>query len=144
MSNFKLDLARGQKGEQKLLERFPNLIRKDGRSHDFETPSGLKVETKFDSTKYQNIFIETISNSNKQSPGGCYQSLLKGVDLFVYVFERDNSTYCYRVSDLCWFLFKTKGTYEQKRVRNKTYDSFGYAIPIEDLKHLEISLESVL
>lgn len=144
MSNFKKDLARGQKGEQKLLERYPTLIRTDGRSHDFVTPSGLKLETKFDGTKYTNIFIETISNSNKQSPGGVYQSLLKGVDLFVYVFERDNSTYCYRVDELAWFLFKTKGTYDQKVVRNKSYNSFGYAIPIADLKHLEISLEAVL
>lgn len=144
MSNFKLDLARGQRGESLLLERYPTLVKTDGRAFDFVTPSGLKLETKFDSTKYTNIFIETISNSNKQSPGGCYQSLLKGVDLFVYVFQRDNSTHVYRVDELCWFLFKTKGQYEQKRVRNKTYDSYGYAIPIEDLKHLEISLESVL
>jgi hypothetical protein len=144
MSNFKRDLARGQAGEAKLLERFPSLIKCDGRNHDFATPSGLKVETKFDSTKYSNIFVEFISNSNKQSPGGCFQSLLKGVDIFVYVFERDNSTYCYRVDELCWFLFKSKGTYDLKRVRNKTYETHGYAIPIADLKHLEISLESVL
>lgn len=144
MSNFVKDLKRGQTGESKLLERYPTLVKTDGRSHDFETPSGLKLETKFDGTKYPNIFIETISNSNKQSPGGVYQSLLKDVDLFVYVFERDNSTYCYRVNELAWFLFKTKGTYEQKKVRNKTYYSYGYAIPIEDLKHLELDLGALI
>jgi hypothetical protein len=144
MSNFARDLKRGQAGEQKLLERFPTLIKCDGRNHDFETPSGLKVETKFDSTKYTNIFIETISNSNKESPGGCYQSLLKGVDLFVYVFERDQSMHVYRVAELCWFLYKTHGRYDRKTVRNKTYNSFGYAIPIDDLKHLEVSLEDLL
>ncbi len=144
MSNFVRDLKRGQTGESKLLERYPALIKTDGRSYDFETASGLKLETKFDSTKYPNIFIETISNSNKQSPGGVYQSLLKDVDLFVYVFERDDSTYCYRVNELAWFLFKTKGQYDLKRVKNKTYYSHGYAIPIEDLKHLEVSLESLI
>jgi hypothetical protein len=144
MSNFKLDLARGQKGEALLLERFPNLIKCDGRNHDFETESGLRVETKFDSTKYSNIFVETISNSNKQSPGGVWQSLLKNVDLYVYVFERDNSTYCYRVNELAWFMFLNKEKYDLKKIWNKGYYTFGYPVPIVDLKHLEISLESVL
>lgn len=144
MSNFARDLKRGQKGESLLLERFPTLIKAEVRDYDFLTPSGLKVETKFDGTKYTNIFLEVISNSNKESPGGPYQSLLKEVDLFIYVFERDNSTHVYRVNDLVWFLFKTKGKYDQKKVWNKTYNSLGYAIPIEDLKHLEISLEGIL
>lgn len=144
MSNFKSDLSRGQKGEALLLERFPSLIKTDGRQYDFVTPSGLKLETKFDSTKYSNIFLEVISNDNKKSPGGPLQSMMKNADLFVYVFERDNSTYCYKVNDLVWFLFLTKGRYPEKKVYNKNYYSIGYAVPVADLKHLEISLEGVL
>jgi hypothetical protein len=142
MSNFKLDLARGQRGEQALLERFPTLIKTDGRAYDFVTVDGLKIETKFDSTKYSNIFLEVIRNDNNQTPGGAWQSLFKQADLFVYVFERDNSTYCYKVHDLVWFLFQTKGKYDEKRIWNRGYNSIGYAIPIEDLKHLELSLEA--
>ena len=144
MSNFKHDLARGQKGEALLLARFPSLVKTDGRSYDFVTTSGLKLETKFDSTKYHNIFLEVISNDNKQSPGGPFQSLQKQADLFVYVFERDQSTYCYKVFDLIWFLFLNKDKYDQKKIYNKTYYSIGYAVPIADLKHLEISLEGVV
>lgn len=141
MSNFVRDLARGKEGELFLLEQFPSLVRTDGRKFDFTTSAGVPLEVKFDFLKYPNIFLEIISNSNKESPGAIWQSLLNGVEYFVYVFKHDSSVRIYRVSELCWYLFKTHGKYSIKKVRNKTYYTHGYAIPIADLTHLELPHE---
>jgi hypothetical protein len=144
MSNFVVDLVRGQRGESLLLEMFPSLTKATTRDYDLVTAAGLKLETKFDSTKHENIFLEVMSNTTKRSPGGPLQSMFKGADYFIYIFERDNSMHCYRVVDLVWFLFDTKGTYKDRRVWNKNYTTVGYAVPISDLKHLEIPLESII
>src|SRR4051812_33259955 len=97
---FKIDLLRGQKGEQAIIDLYPSLKFSQTRDYDLVTESGLRLEVKTDSTKYSNIYLETISNDTKRSPGGIFQSMFHGADYYVYRFERSNTIYCYRVTDL--------------------------------------------
>lgn len=139
---FKSDLATGHAGELALLQLVPALTRTAGLTHDFETPSGKRVELKYDSTKYANLFLETISNDSKQSPGGCFQSAYSNVDYFVYLFKRGDC-YTFRLPDLLHFLYLNKEKYNLKTVPNQYYNTLGHAVPIKDVTHLCVSIEEL-
>jgi hypothetical protein len=139
-NKFHSDLATGHKGEALLAALFPQLTKAPTLAYDLVAPNGTKLEVKYDTTKYQNIFLEIISNNNKQSPGAVFQSMMKGADYFVYIFSRDNSIRTFKVTDLIWFLYLHKSKYEPRYVSNGSYMTIGVAVPISDLKHLELDL----
>ena len=136
--NFKSDLARGQAAEAVIAEKFPQLCRTNGRDVDFVSMSGQRVELKADNTTYRNFFMEIISNDNKRSPGGCFQSMFKKADYLLYFFEKTGELYCFRIADLIWFLYENKEKYALKKVNNRVYYTHGQAIPITDLQHLSL------
>lgn len=142
VKNFAKDLKKGHTGEERLQAILPTLIRTDGRKFDFTTSKGKSVELKFDSTRYArtNLFIETISNDIKKSPGGPFQSLANNVDYFVYLFN-SGAIFCFYTQDLVDYVTNNKQKYDLKTVQNKYYNTLGYAIPIKDLEHLDLGLE---
>src|SRR5574343_1081069 len=138
MANFAKDLKFGQEGEELLLSMYPALSLHPGRSHDLRGSDGCKIELKYDNTKYENIFLEVIANDNKQSPGAVFTAIENKVDYFVYMFKRDGSVYWFRTAELAFFLWNNKERYDLKKVWNKTYNTYGIAVPIADIKHLII------
>lgn len=144
MSTFIKDLKTGHKGEQLLVDLFPQLSKAPTLDYDLVAPNGKKLEVKYDTTKFQNIFLEVISNDNKRSPGAVFQSMQKGADYFVYIFARDNSIRTFKVTDLIWFLYLNKANYPERYVSNGTYMTIGVAVPISDLKHLELDLGKLI
>jgi hypothetical protein len=137
--SFQKALAKGKNIEDVAQNMFPNLTPSGTLAYDFNL-GNKKVEIKGDYTSYPNIFLEAISNDTKNSPGGPFQSLLKGVDYYVYIFALTNTAYVFKTADLCWFLFANAVKYKKKTVKNKTYNTIGYAIPIVDLQHLTTEL----
>lgn len=144
MVNWKKDLQRGIDGETIILCKFPKLKKSNTLTHDLIHENGSLWEIKTDFTTYSNIFLEIISNDIKNTPGGPIQSLSKKVDYYLYRFDTTDVCYCYKVFDLVWFLFNNKDKYKLKSILNKGYRTKGYAIPIEDLKHLEQNLEELM
>lgn len=139
---FSADLATGHKGELELLKLVPALKRTNGLQYDFETPSGLKVEVKYDTTKYTNLFLETISNESKGSAGGPLSACRNNVDYFVYMFSRGDC-FVFKNADLVFFLYQNKERYPIKTVRNQYYNTLGHAVPIKDIKHLCVPIEEL-
>lgn len=140
---FKSDLARGHKGEQLLMDRYPILQKSGTLDYDFITPSGQAVESKCDSTTHSNFFMEIVSNSNKNSPGGAFQSIFKKADYLCYMFEKSGLIYTFRLTDLVWWLYNNKEKYALKKVWNPNYTTYGQAIPIADLEHLCVEPEKM-
>ena len=138
--NFQDDLLRGKKGEEVLQTLIPELAPSGTLEYDLIGPKGQKIEIKYDATMYSNYFLEFISNQRKGSAGGPFQSMLKGVDYYVYIFKRDNKPHVFKVADLVWFMYKQRDNYETKIVFNSLYETLGHAIPMKDVAHLELDL----
>lgn len=143
--DFKKSLKEGQKGESEFFELFKDkLIREDGYIQDFTIKkNGKKIEVKTD--KYYNsgnFFIEQYSY--KDVPGGPVQSLIKGIDYFIFYFPAIQSIHCFRTDKLVEWL---KRNYEMPyllNIRNRSHITRGYLVKREELKHLEINIEDIL
>lgn len=138
---FKAQLRAGQIGEiiYQAAHR-DDLLKLDGFQSDFiHKPTGQGLELKTDYyplDKTPNFFFERYSNKEKGTPGGPWQAMGHGSDLFVYFY----------VSSLTYFTFDTKalvGKLEQLipalepwDVRNKTHTTVGYRVRRDELTEL--------
>ena len=86
-ANFKNDLARGAKGEDRIASMFPKWTRSSGRKEDFVTDKGELVEVKTESRTTEqtaNVALETESSPGR--PGAIQRAVNDGVSLVVYLF----------------------------------------------------------
>ena len=147
-NNWESDLKRGLKGEEFILNCYPNKLTKSKDLRwDFDTYNGLKIETKCDfypSQATNNLFIETISNNTKNSKGGPFISLENGVDYYLYMFNDSKEIYCFKTEELVNRVLELMPNLHLRTVRNKYYDTKGYTIPKDKLIDLNIDLEEIL
>jgi hypothetical protein len=143
--SFKKQLSIGKQAEESFLQRYPNLVKLDGTGADFKLPTGQLLELKTDSrpsTKTGNLFIERYSSSLKKSPGGPWKSLADGVEVFVYCFS--DLVFCFNVNQLVNFLEANLTNFQSRSINNGNYNTFGYLVPIENVAHLQLDLDSIL
>lgn len=137
LHNFKSSLNKGQVGEEYLLKHWPELKRLDGLNADFALPDGRTLELKTDYyciTKTGNLFIERISNANKQSPGGPWQAASKGIDLFAYLYLKNGTLWLFDTAKLVKFL--DGAVYPESEIKNKNYVTIGMKVPRADVAHI--------
>lgn len=135
--NFKTSLSKGKVGEAFLLEKWPELTLLDGLNADFKLPDGRTLELKTDyynMDETANFFIERISNSNKQSPGGPWQAASKGIDLFAYLYIKNKMLFIFDTIKLVAFL--ESQSFSLSDVKNKNYITRGIKVPRAQLNHL--------
>lgn len=126
----------------------------DGRRADFVTHAGLLVEVKTDTHKATgNLFMERFSSIAKRTPGGPWQSLSKGVDVFVYQMPNtqedlwvfDTKKLVYRLDAL--IEAGVLDTHDGVIVDNHRWKTFGYKVPmqlLEDLSSKKILWEGLV
>lgn len=143
MHHFGSSLAKGKRGEDLLSELWPELQRLDGRKGDF-TWNGIKVELKTDSydmAKTKNFFLEVWSDVDKGKPGGPWQALQHGAELFCYFYSNNLTMYIFDTQALVYYLDGLpKDYYQSVKVPNRTWTTVGYKVPREDLKHLYLEV----
>jgi hypothetical protein len=146
--NFAEQLKKGKAGELAFMELYNSkngtkLIRTNGRIVDYNLGNS-KVELKsdyYDDNIVKNFFMEIYSDINKKSPGGPWQALAKGADLFIYWFVESGNTWEFNPVELVPVLdeivFTRKPTF--KEVENNGFVTGGFCI---DRKMLENQLKS--
>lgn len=162
MANFHRCKEIGKNGEEFLANLYANEWEKlDGKQGDLLTkehaliPNPVKIEVKsdnhpkalaaFTSNTTPNEFHERYSNLDKQSPGGPWQALEHNCPVFMYFFTcgdvRLLSIYnteklITRLEDII-----DSGKYKGHKVFNKTYLTWGFAIPRTELSDLHTTLD---
>ncbi len=131
--NFKDSLAVGQAGEETFLAKsHMTLERLDGRNGDFKClETGHVVELKtdtYDMARTENFFIERWSNVEKHAPGGPWQALQKGNEIFVYLYAQNGVYYTFNTLDLVNRLDEIIQGLTPVSVRNRTWVTVGYKI----------------
>jgi hypothetical protein len=152
---FKRQLAFGEMGEAIILEWDTRLKKHDGREYDFDRDDGKKVELKTDSypiEKTPNFFIERYSVYEKagvvlppsqRKPGSLWQSLEKGVNVFMYMFlpKEGNKATVFTFESLRRMTTAVEKYLEENKpepvlVRNSGYCALGYRVPRKILAKL--------
>lgn len=139
MHNFSSSLKKGQIGEEFLLTKWPELQRLDGYVHDFKLSTGETLELKTDSydhSKTKNFFFERWSNAAKHKPGGPYQALKNGTDLFAYLFMQNGFLYLFDTKKLVDTLEPIVADLKLIDISNKTWTTQGYKVPRALLKEI--------
>lgn len=142
--DFKEQLAKGEKGEEKFLSAYPDLTRLDGRKGDFVGFSGRKIELKTDSRSTRdspNFFMERYRNDEEQ-PGGPWQSQASAIYYFVYLFA-DGIIYWFETAALVNYLEEHKTEYKTRRIFNKGWTAVGWLVPRASLESLIIKKENI-
>lgn len=145
MFKFHAQNTIGKEGEalfQALYPQFkPNNV-SEVTEPDFIDDKGRKAEIKFDVSErarrnargeQMNFFIETISNDNRQTPGGLLRAQQEGVDFYVYMFKKPQRIFIMDVNkavNKMNELIET-GWYRKCRIRNPGYHTIGYPLPID-------------
>ncbi len=116
------------------------LERIDGLKGDFVcSDSGLKVELKTDywmMSKTPNFFFERFSNEAAGTPGGPWQSVGHGADIFVYFYIKDLTFYTFSTKELVAALEAIIPELEPCSVKNSSWTTIGYRVPREWLKEI--------
>ena len=134
----------GKIGEQLFQETYPEAIKTDGRVEDFIL-NGEKIEIKTDNysmNKTENFFFEFVGNDTKMNPGGPWRAAQDNIKWFVYLFIHDKKFFWFDSKKLCAFLDKKIVGMKPKSIKNKGYNTLGYTILREDVKHLERNNQS--
>jgi hypothetical protein len=95
-----------------------------------------KVELKSDFHKdSNNVFVEIIANTYKNTDGGPYQSLKYGTKFFLNWFPLDNgeNLFVFNNSEFCSWLDLNKDKYRECKIKNKNYYTIGILIPKDEL-----------
>ena len=110
-----------------------DLTRIDGLEGDFiwhET--GEKLELKTDTwsmAKTPNYFMERYSDRETKSPGGPWQALSHGCDLFVYFYVQDLTYFVFDTRKLVGALEKIIPRIEPTLITNRSWVTEGYRVP---------------
>lgn len=144
MHYFHKSLKAGKAGEIKFAklaaENDWQLTATDGKSGDFLTTQGEKVEVKSDTYDHDatgNFFIEWWSDLDKLKPGGPLQAQLHGCKFFVYYFSKNNIAYVFDVDQLC----KQLQSIDLGRpiyIQNIKWRTSGYKVPRHLLTHIRV------
>ena len=135
--HFGESFRQGTIGENRLLEKFPNLTKGDGRKVDIYTPSGKRLELKSESRSTEqtpNLAIET-GHSNG-ALGALDRACEDDIDYLVYMYA-DGETFTYNPKELKAFLDSTELKFREVKVKNKAYMTHVSLVPREAVKHLE-------
>lgn len=155
--SFETQLKLGNEGEQIFFDKYKDYFEKNNSQNvmapDFiNKKTGALAEIKFDnstraardSNKLQkNFFVEMFSNSREMTLGGPFRAVEEGVDYYVYMFKEP-----FRIFIFDAVKFKNKAAriineenYKPKPVKNKTWYTSGYALPINLFEECRITEE---
>lgn len=130
----------GDRGEKEFARCYAVLHPKksDDLAYDFIINGGASVELKTDDylmTETPNFFIETVSDTATQKPGGPFRAFKDGITFFVYYFVRNKTFFWFETTKLHNRLQEliASGKYPLKSIKNKGWITTGYAIPREEL-----------
>lgn len=141
MKNFHSDLARGKTGETTFLLLFNKLQPTDGRTGDFLTPGGEKLELKTDSYSFNktgNFFIERYSSIEVLSPGGPWQAKAHGCKYFAYYYINEQVGWVWETDALVLALDSIVGTLKPTEVKNRKWTTVGFKVPRTALQNLAL------
>jgi hypothetical protein len=112
----------------------------DGFKSDFrclETGQGIEIKTDYWAmSNTVNFFMEHYSDKNKQTPGGPYQALANGSNIFVYFYIKDMTFFKFETPKLVDALNDIIKTIPPTDVKNSTYVTQGYRVPRHLLKDI--------
>lgn len=140
--DFEKQLKIGNKGESQFLILYPKVKKEDGIKYDFSL-NGKTIELKTDTYLMKdtpNVFMEYYSDTKTLKMGGPWRAANDEVDYFVYMYLHDKVCLWYDTVKLKNFLDKYIKTLKYKTVKNRGWSSYGYTIPREAIKHLEIKI----
>lgn len=141
--DFKTELAKGQQGEEVFEEMMKlegiEVWRLDGRRADFVARNGKLIEVKTDYHDNGRIFVERYSVFPRTS-GGPWQSRRKQVDLFCYLIgSRKKRLLVFNTKELIKRMEKLDKEHMLGKlifIKNKGYNTAGWALPIEYLEYI--------
>lgn len=130
--NFRSQLKIGQFGESIFLQANPEIKPHTDYQGDFVDVSGRKVELKTDMYSMEatpNYFFEFYSDKAKKSPGGPWQSISHGTEIFVYMFLPSLTYFTFNTQELVGRLETLIPNLAPYDVRNTSHVSMGYRVP---------------
>lgn len=93
----------------------------------------VKIEVKTDSYTSGNMFYETVSNDVKNEIG-CFEKTESDYIFYYFIHPSYRKIYIFNTETLREWKEKHKDEYKIKRVFNYSYNSLGYAFPLEKLE----------
>ncbi len=139
VANFKKDFDRGREAENKFAAQWGlEIINKKGLP-DMRSPTGTLIELKtdfYDPTKTENFFMERYSYDVK--PGGVWQAMEAGSEIFVYQFALNGQQFFFHTADLLKWLEENVNPAKLISIMNSRHITRGYKIKRDDVAHLEI------
>lgn len=139
--SFITDLAKGKKGEDLYYEhRKGEIERLDGLRSDFRcltTGKGIEIKSdQYSTQKTCNYFMEHIRNTTTGAPGGPWQALASGSDIFVYMYVNDLTYFTFDTTKLVERLNEIIIPIKPTNVYNASYITQGYKVPRDLLTDL--------
>ena len=155
--SFETQLKLGNEGEQLFYDKYKDYFEKNNSQNvmapDFiHRKTGALAEIKFDNSTHaardlnglqKNLFVEMFSNTREMTLGGPFRAVEEGVDYYVYMFKEP-----FRIFIFDAVKFKNKAAriineqnYGEKFVKNKTWYTSGYALPINLFEECRITEE---
>lgn len=148
--NWADDLKAGQAAEAYLLATYPGLlIASKDRRWDVETLEGKHIEVKLERRKaadLKNLFVESIANDNKKTLGGPFRAYEDKVDYFGWLISDSKELYLFKTDELVEIVDKIiiEHKLKTKVVRNATYNTLGFAVPLALLIPYRIDILDIL
>lgn len=138
--NFDQQLKYGDKGEKYFYNKMIGKVKYfPGRDYDFYFLNNqCKIELKtdyYDMNNTSNFFLERYSDFHKKTPGGPWQSFIKGVHYYMYLFFSNKIIYIFDNKKLVKELELIVGDCSLVNVYNNTHITSGYKINRELLKN---------
>lgn len=132
---FSTDLALAQSIDSYLIDKHKTLFGPaTSLTHDLVyLPTGELVELKVErrGVESPNLFVETVANNNKQSPGGPYRARQDGVALYIFIHASCKTMFAFRTDTVISVLEAAvkQENLKQHKIYNKTYYTLGFAVP---------------
>ena len=157
--SFETQLKLGNEGEQLFYNKYKDYFEKNNSQNvmapDFiNKKTGALAEIKFDNSTraardsnnlQKNFFVEMFSNSREMTLGGPFRAVEEGVDYYVYMFKEPFRIFIF---DAVKFKNKAariinKNDFRELFIKNKTWYTSGYALPINLFEECRISDEDM-
>ena len=143
--NCQDQLQVGNAGEALLLKYY-DVVKVEGElRYDFVTvATNETVELKTDTHKPRNFFFEFISDTEKATPGGPWRAHKDSVVYFVYLFINDGRVFWFEAAPLVAYLDEHLAEFRRVKIRNTSWTSIGYIVPIQQVSHLACTEDSMI
>lgn len=152
---FETQLKLGNEGEEIFYKKYGEYLKKNNTQNvmapDFiHKKTGALAEIKFDNSPraprdskgYQkNLFVEMFSNTKEMTLGGPFRAVQEGVDYYVYMFKEPFRIFIFdavKFKDKAARIINEKN-YKSIPVKNKTWWTSGYALPINLFEECKIT-----